>query len=98
MNTQLTLGISLVFGSALGWAHGRALWAAVRHLAGRSRAGPWWLLQPAARLLLLLAGFALVASWGGWRALLGAFAGFQLARVVLLRRMRAPMRQPRSRP
>jgi F1F0 ATPase subunit 2 len=82
------LGLSFLAGAALGSAYFAALWATVRRLPGRPRAGLWAVLSFAARVALLLAGLLLLSRWGGWPALVAALAGFLGARIAVVRALR----------
>lgn len=84
------LGLSFLAGAALGAAYFAALWATVRRLAGRPRAGLWAASSFAGRVALLLAGLLLIGRWGGWPALVTALAGFLGARVAAVRALRPP--------
>ncbi len=87
MNTLISLAIGALAGVVIGMAYFLWLWWTLQGLVDRQRAGGWFVVNVAARLVLAVAGFGLVARWLGWQALVAAIAGFVVARIVLLRRL-----------
>jgi F1F0 ATPase subunit 2 len=87
VNALTGLAIGALAGAGIGAAYFLWLWWTLQGLVDRRRAGLWFVVNVAARLVLAVAGFGLVARWLGWQALAAALAGFVVARVVLLRRL-----------
>jgi len=86
--------MGLVAGAAIGTAYFVWLWWAVRDLGGQGRAGLWFAANLFGRFAFALAGFGLLARFGGLPVLLPAVGGFIVARTLLRRRLEAPSRDP----
>jgi F1F0 ATPase subunit 2 len=98
MSLPAILGVSLLYGIALGSVYFVALWATVRRIARQRRAGTWIAASLAIRLALVLVSFALAVRWGGWPALVAVLAGFVAARSLLAHRLRADVVEAESSP
>jgi F1F0 ATPase subunit 2 len=89
----LWLVAALLVGGALGVFYFGGLWWTVRRIAQARRAGLLLLASFAARAVITLLGFYLVAG-GRWERLLATVTGFILVRIVLVRRLGiAPARE-----
>lgn len=87
MQVALKLAVGLGVGLVLGWLHFGALWQTLSRLPKARMPGLLLMASLIARMAVLLAGFYLVARWGGWLALSGALAGVVLVRSWMLRRV-----------
>jgi len=85
----ILLGLGLAVGLAAGAIYFAALWRSVRRLPGAARPVRALLLGALVRLALLLPALYL-ALQAGPAALLGALAGFLLARTAALRWLGRP--------
>lgn len=94
MSLPAALLLGLVAGAAIGTAYFLWLWTAVRDLGGRGRAGLWFAAGLFGRFAFALAGFGLLARFGGLPVLVPAVGGFIAARTLLRRRLDAPPRGP----
>jgi len=86
----LKLVVGLGVGLALGWLHFGALWRTLSALPKARMPGLLMAASLIARFAVLLAGFYLLARWGGWLALAGALIGVVAVRAWLLRRIGRP--------
>ena len=78
----------LVAGAALAWLFLQALRHSVERLPGRPHPGRWVLAGFVLRVVLVVAGFALVAQVGRAPGLAAALVGFLAARTWVLQRAR----------
>src|SRR5471030_1064586 len=83
MNETLTLTLAGLAGGLLGAIFFGGLWWTVRHGVSSPHPALWFLGSGLLRMSIVLAGFYFVGG-GQWRRLLGAFAGFIVARVVVM--------------
>lgn len=97
MSDALLVGVGLVTGAAIGAVLVWWLWSSVPGLLREQGVGLNVALGFAARLVFAFAAFAMLARWGGWKAMVAGIAGFAIARTLLLRRLRTPTGQRRPR-
>lgn len=90
MQTALRLAVGLVTGLALGWLHFGALWQTLSALPKARMPGLLMAASLIGRMAVLLAGFYLLARWGGWLALAGGLVGTVAVRAWLVRRIGRP--------
>jgi F1F0 ATPase subunit 2 len=89
----LLLGLlGLLAGAALGALYFLWLWWTLLAMVDRRRAGVWFAVNIVLRLAFALAGFALLARWGGWPSTVAGLLGFIAARTLLTRRLQPPPR------
>ncbi|MCD4689706.1 MAG: ATP synthase subunit I [Desulfuromonadaceae bacterium] len=92
--TDLTgLGMALAAGAALGAGYFAGLWLTVCRLANTRTPYRFYSLSLLLRLMLVLAGFYLLAS-RGYEDLLAAGVGFLVSRQLWLMAKRSPRVQP----
>ena len=90
MSSTAQILAAFAAGMLLGVAYFLGLWATIRHL-GRSRHPALWMLASLLlRMAVLLAGFGLLARFGGWQAVLAGLAGVLGVRFYLQGRLAAP--------
>jgi len=94
MSLYVQIGVSLLGGAALGSIYFLTLWWMVQKLASGRGASGWVAASIVARLALVVGSFMLVVFWGSWPALLAALVGFVAARMVLVRQLPPPLREP----
>ncbi len=94
MSLYLKLGVSLLGGVAFGSIYFLTLWWMVQKLASGRGASGWVAASIVARLALVVGSFLIVILWGSWPAVLAALVGFVAARMVLVRRLPPPLREP----
>ncbi len=87
MQAALTLLAGFVAGLALGALHFAGLWHTLGRLPDTRLPGLLMMASLVARMAVLLAGFYLLARWGGWPALAAGLVGVVAARSWLLRRV-----------
>ena len=87
MQLALKLAVGLGVGLGLGWLHFGALWRTLAALPRARMPGVLMAVSLIARLAVLLAGFYLMARWGGWPALVGGLVGVVAVRAWLVRRI-----------
>ena len=92
------LAIGLLAGATLGGLYFLWLWWALQGLADRGPPGLWFAVNLLGRLALALAGFGLLARWGGWPVLAAALGIFVVTRIVVTRRLAGPTRRLAGRP
>jgi len=80
--------LAAIAGAALGLFYFGALWLTVRSLAGSDHPILLAMGSLFGRLAVVVGAFYLVATFGGWIAVLIALSGFILARIILVRRWR----------
>lgn len=86
-------GAGLAAGAALAWAYLKSLWICVAHLPRTRRPALWVVATLLARTAAAAGFFLLLGLLGGWAALVGALAGFMLARAAFVHRI-APAERP----
>ena len=89
MNESWQLILTGGVGVGLGILYFGSLWLTVRRLPDTHRPALLLLGSAVGRMALTLLGFYLVMG-GRWERLLACLAGFILARMVLVRRLRSP--------
>lgn len=89
MNETMAFLISGIAGALLGLVFFWGLWRTVHHLGELRHPALWLLGSMFIRFAVVLAGFLLLARYGGWQHLLVAVAGFTLIRLVMVRRVRS---------
>lgn len=89
MNLYLQLGLAGAVGCLMGWLYFRGLWETLQRLPRQRHPALWMLGSLLLRMAIVLAGFALLARWGSWPAVLAALAGMLLVRLALQRRLGA---------
>lgn len=87
------LALGAAAGLALGVGHFAALWWTVRRALRARRPAVWMAASAVVRGAVVLAGFAALARIGAW-PLLGALAGFLVARAGMLRTLARPPARP----
>ncbi|MCB1842091.1 MAG: hypothetical protein KDI09_03935 [Halioglobus sp.] len=80
MNTALLIAGSIGLGIVLGWIVFGGLWATVNGLVGKPHPARRLLLSFVLRMTLVLAGFLLLVTVGGWTYCLAALLGLTLSR------------------
>ena len=96
MNETLTWALAGLAGAALGLILFGGLWWTVRQAVASGHPARWFLGSALLRTGLVLAGFYLIGG-GHWQRLVGALAGFIIARLAvtwLTRPARAAQKQP----
>jgi F1F0 ATPase subunit 2 len=79
--------VSAAAGAALGVIFFWGLWETVKRLSNSSHPAVWMLASMSIRFALVLAGFYVMARYGGWEHLLAGLIGFTLPRLVMTRRL-----------
>lgn len=87
MHVTITLLLGFVGGLALGALHFAGLWHTLGRLPGARLPGLLLMASLVARMAVLLAGFYLMARWGGWPALAAGLIGVVAVRSWLLARI-----------
>ena len=90
MNMAVPLVTGLLAGAAIGALYFYWLWWTLQDLVDRRGAGLWFAGNLMGRFAFALAGFGLLARWGGWAVLAAALGAFVVTRIVLLRRLTGP--------
>jgi F1F0 ATPase subunit 2 len=92
VNSVFFIAIALITGFAMGMFYFGSLWWTVRRLPKARRAGLFALGSLLVRTAAVLLVFYLVMG-GRWERLLACLAGFIVARIVLVRRLRPAERR-----
>jgi F1F0 ATPase subunit 2 len=98
VNEWLLLVASGIFGALLGLVFFLGLWATVRRLETTGNPVLWILGSLVLRFSFVLAGFFLLAHYGGWEHLLVAAVSFTLPRLFMVRRMQPHQFKEESNP
>ena len=83
MSETLTLILAGLAGAALGTIFFGGLWWTVRRGVSSGHPGRWFLGSGLLRMGIVLAGFYLLGD-GHWPRLVGALAGFIVARIAVM--------------
>ncbi|MGD8783354.1 MAG: ATP synthase subunit I [Thioalkalispiraceae bacterium] len=88
MNEWFDFVIMFIAGSLIGLVFYLGLWLTVRKLQQVRHPALLMLASLLLRFAFALAGFYLIAHYGGWQQLLVAVVGFTLIRIILSSRLR----------
>ena len=94
---MMTMTLALLVGAALGLLYFAALWATLSRLPEARQPALLMLGSLLLRFTLAVAGFFVVARYGGWQHLLLAAAGFTALRLVMVRRLQPAMAEKAAR-
>ncbi|MCX5856339.1 MAG: ATP synthase subunit I [Deltaproteobacteria bacterium] len=94
MSSLSALLIPFVLGGLIGWVYFSGLWETVKRLPDARNAHWLMILSFAARTLLALGGFFILAD-GQWERMTAALLGFYIVRAILVRSLGRP---PQSSP
>jgi len=95
MNETVTLILVGVVGAALGAIFFGGLWWTVRKGVSSPRPALWFLGSMVLRMSIVLTGFYFFGS-GNWKRLLACLLGFIIARFIVVRLTRTPVKHRNS--
>jgi F1F0 ATPase subunit 2 len=95
MNNVLFLALALMAGLLLGAIFFGGLWWTVRKGISSKSPGPWFLGSMVLRMGIVLAGFYFIGH-GDWQRLVVCLLGFIIARIIVMRLTRTPIKHSNS--